>query len=186
MIKTAGSCPIFSIWVFLWFISNLRTKKKGLNICTMHYTCYIMNHSFMDHWPSWIIDRNLYILERLKRRWHCSEWVHPCFCSKQTFSHMLQPHDLGRFPGLPAPIAWLGYPPLGLPRSCYRPEVPHSSTYKSHWYTSQVNTAQQHINYIQGYLFSFISHSHGQVEEGWRGYSVQSIHIYSYFKMTAK
>ncbi len=61
----------------LWFIFKLRMKKKGSVSCTNKHTCYIMR--LFLHWS---VTRNLYIIERLRRRWNCSKWVHPCFCPK--------------------------------------------------------------------------------------------------------
>ncbi len=105
--------------------------------------------------------RNLYILEGLRRRRHCSEWVHPCFCPKQTDSHLLQPCDFRTLLGLPTPMAWLDYLPLGLPRSCYRSKFPKLQHYKSHWYTTQ-----QQSFCIKQHIFSVTLHPLRQVEGG--------------------
>jgi hypothetical protein len=56
----------------------------------------------------------------------------PTSVPKQTESHLLQPCDLGRLRELPTVMAWLGYPLIGLPRSCYRSKVPNSSTLINH------------------------------------------------------
>jgi hypothetical protein len=75
--------------------------------------------------------------------------------SKQTDLHLLYPHELRGFWELSSPMAW-----LGLDISCLAcldlaidPKSQNSSTYKSHWYTSQVRTTYQHRKYIQQYIF---------------------------------
>ncbi len=67
-------------------------KKGRINYSHNSYTCYIMN-LFLH----WLVTRNLYIPEWLKCHWHCSEWDCPCLSPKQTYSHLLQPHDQGSF-----------------------------------------------------------------------------------------
>jgi hypothetical protein len=140
----------------LWYIFNLGMKKKGLVLCTNNHT-YCATRLFLH----WSVIRNLYILEGLRRRRQCNEWVHPCFCSKQTDSHLLQPCDFRTLLGLPTPMAWLDYLLLGLPRFCYRSKFPKLQHNKSHWYTTQ-----QHSYRIKQQIFSVTLHPLRQVEGG--------------------
>jgi hypothetical protein len=142
------------------FIFNLRMKKKGLVICTNKHTFYIMR-LFLH----WLVTRNLYIW--LRCCWHCSEWVHPFFCPEADqfrFASAMWLYDTSES----FPPQSLGFSSLCLacPDLAIDPKSQTSSTYKSHWCTSQVKTTQQHSNYIQQHIFSFTPHPLGQVEEG--------------------
>ncbi len=97
---------------------NLRINKKGLVIYTHNYTLYyrvipllISDHRFVHIWAT-------------KTCWHCCEWV-PGLCPKVDCFTFTPDTWLGTLPRVYTLVAWLGFPPLGLPRSCCRSEVPN-------------------------------------------------------------
>jgi hypothetical protein len=153
-------------------------EKKGLVICTYNHICYITKLSL--HWS---VTKNLYILQRLRHHWHCSEWVHPCFCPKAdwfTYASATELRMLLRASHAGGLAICLACPDLAID-----PKSRISSTYQSHWYTSQNKTTQQHSNY-KWHIFSFIWHSLRQVEDGlldnhlvqeWSEHSISMNHL---------
>jgi hypothetical protein len=82
-----------------------------------------------------------------------SRLIHICL------SHM----TLECFWELPTPMAWLGYPPLGLPRSCYSPKTQALINHTDTHHKLRQHSAQQLYTIIH---ISLTPHSHMQVEEG--------------------
>jgi hypothetical protein len=96
-----------------------------------------------------------YILEWLRCRWHCCEWVHPGLfpkvdCFIFPLSHMAW--DTSAFP-----CCWLGLalPYLAFPDLAVHPNSEILSTCKSVRYTSQARIIQMHNRHTQHYTFLY-------------------------------